>query len=169
MMPSQVTGPLVAAGLLVGGEAQHQRARRHDAGPGTRPHAGEQHRVEVLHVDRAATPDHAVADLARERVHGPVLCRRRYDIEVTVQQDRLSAAATPPRDDRRAAGFGLEQLGADADLVEQLGDVLGRLALAGTRLVAAVVGGVDRDQVAADLHDLGRSVVVGRGHGPILP
>src|SRR5690606_21343882 len=34
-----------------------------------------------------------------------------------------------------------------------LGDVLGRLALAGTRVVA-VVAGVDPDELAAEVHDL---------------
>ena len=45
------------------------------------------------------------------------------------------------------------------DLVEQRRDVLGGLALAGAGLVAEV-GGVDPDQVAADLGDLGGGVVV---------
>ena len=49
--------PLVPAGLLVGGEAEHHRPVRDCAGTGARAHDREQHRVEVLHVDRAATPD----------------------------------------------------------------------------------------------------------------
>ena len=71
---------------------------------GTRPGAGagpddrEQHRVEVLHVDRAAAPDVAVLDLAGERVDLPVLGRRRHDVEVAVQQQRAARRrAVPPQ------------------------------------------------------------------------
>ena len=70
------------------------------------------------------------------------------------------------------------------DLVEQRRDELGRLALPRSGLVAEV-GGVDPDQVAADLDDLGGRVVgrvgvaascvmsptvpQGPGAGPVLP
>ncbi|HEX2050323.1 MAG TPA: DsbA family protein, partial [Actinomycetota bacterium] len=54
----------------------------------------------------------------------------------------------------------LSDAGLDPDLVEQRGDPLGGLAL--TRgLAVAVVGRVDPDQLAAELHDLGRGVVGG--------
>ncbi len=63
------------------------------ARPGPRPHDGEQHRVEVLHVDRAAAPQVAVLDLAGERVHLPVVGLGGDDVEVAVQQQRVVAAA----------------------------------------------------------------------------
>src|SRR6266498_5420361 len=55
---------VTAAGLLVGEERQHQVARRHSALPAHLPHEREDHRVEVLHVDGAATPEVSVLDLA---------------------------------------------------------------------------------------------------------
>ena len=81
-------GALVAAGLLVGGEAQHHRPLRLGARPRPGPHDREQHRVEVLHVDRAAAPEVAVLDLAGERVDRPVVRRGGYDVEVAVEQQR---------------------------------------------------------------------------------
>ena len=146
---------------------------------GAGAHHREQHRVEVLHVDRAAAPDVAVLDLPGERVDLPVLGRGRYDVEVPVQQQRALAAglSAPLRHQRRAAAVELEQLGLDPDLVEQPGDVLGGLALARPGLVA-VVAGVDPDQVATQVDDLAGRVVGrvvrrcscsdGPGHAPIL-
>ena len=67
----------------------------HPAGAGPGPHDGEQHRVEVLHVDRAAAPEVAVLDLAGERVDLPVLGRRRDDVEVAVQQQPAAVVALP--------------------------------------------------------------------------
>ena len=59
------------------------------------PDDGQHHRVQVLHVDGAATPHAAVADLARERVDLPVLGRRRYDVEVAVHQQSVAATRGP--------------------------------------------------------------------------
>ena len=121
----------------------------------------QQHRVEVLHVDRAAAPQVAVADLAGERVDLPVLRGRRYDVEVAVQQQpgrspgRRRPSARPPT---RGPARTRRCVRLDPDLVEQPGDVLRRLPLPRS-VVVAVVRGVDPDQVAADLHDLGRGVV----------
>ena len=66
------------------------------AGRGRGPDDGEQHRVEVLHVDRAAAPQAAVADLARERVDLPVLGGGRDDVQVAVQQQRRRRAGPVP-------------------------------------------------------------------------
>ena len=82
---------VVAPGLLVGGERQHDRPLRHRAGAGARPDDREQHRVEVLHVDRAAAPHEAVLDLAGERVDLPVLGGRRAR-----RRGGRAAAARPP-------------------------------------------------------------------------
>ncbi len=125
----------------------------------------EQHRVEVLHVDRAAAPDavRGRPDLAGERVHGPVLGARR----VRRPGGRAAARARPLSPPQRATtdvrpGSDSNSSAVDADVVEQLGHVLGGLALSRAGLVA-VVRGVDRDQVAADADDLGGRVVLGGG------
>ena len=151
-------GTLVPAGLLVGGEAEDDRAFGLATGPGARPDHREQHRVEVLHVDRPAAPQVAVPDLAGERVDLPVLRGGRDDVEVAVQQQRAlvagpGGAPAPSGDDRRPARLGLVEAALDPDLVEQRGDVLSGLALPWSGVVA-VVGGVDPDQVAAQLDDL---------------
>ncbi len=64
-----------AAGLLVGDERQHDVPRRAAALAEPLPDDREDHRVHVLHVDRAAPPDAAVGDLPAERVVGPVARR----------------------------------------------------------------------------------------------
>ena len=134
----------------------------HCSRAGPRPDDREHHRVEVLHVDRPAAPDEAVADLAREGVHLPVLGRRGHDVQVAVQQQAVAATRGPaPLGDHvRATGLGLDDQRLDTDLVEQRGDVLGGLPLPRSVLVA-VVGGVEPDQVPADLDDLARGVVDG--------
>src|SRR6478752_6589644 len=128
---------------------------------GTRPYDGEQHGVEVLHVDRTAAPHVAVLDLAGERVDLPVLRGGGYDVEVAVEQQRSPVPgrpAAPVRQDRGPARLGLVEAGLDADLVEQRGDVLGRLPLPRAVLVA-VVGGVHPDQLSTELDHLGGRVL----------
>ena len=147
------------ARLLVGGEAEHHLAVRGRIGRRAGAHDAEQHRVEVLHVDRAAAPDLAVLDLAGERVDLPVRRLGGYDVEVAVeQQGRPAVATAPARHDVGPPRPALDDLGLDADLVEQRGDVLGRLALPRT-VVGAVVGRVDPDEVLAQLDDLRGGVV----------
>ena len=157
-------GASMAAGLLVCGEAEHDRPLGHVAGLLPCPHRREEHRVEVLHVDGATTPHVAVPHLAAERVDLPVRGRRGHDVEMPVQQQptpltgRPVAVAAPGRHDRRTTGLGLVEPRLDADVLEQPGDVLGRLALPRTLLVT-VVGRVDPDQFTAELHDLRCRVV----------
>ena len=159
VLVDQDPGAVVAARLLVGGEAQHHLALRRRTGRGAGAYDAEQHRVEVLHVDRPAAPDLAVLDLPAERVDLPVRRLGRYDVEVAVEQQRgTPVAPAPARHDVGATGPALDDLALDADLVEQRGDVLGGLALP-RAVVGAVVGGVDADQLLAQLHHLGRRVV----------
>ena len=75
--------------------------------------------------------------------------------------------ASPARHDRRPAGVGLVDAGLDPDLLEQPRDVLGGLALPRPGVVPEV-GGVDPDQVATQVHDLGLDPLVGMslGHVP---
>ena len=92
----QPLAAVLAAGLLVGHEREHQIARRHDAGAFEVPRDGEHHADHVLHVDRAAAPDVAVLDGAGERVHAPVGGLGGHHVEVAVDQQRTAA-----RDRRR--------------------------------------------------------------------
>ena len=93
------------ARLLVGGrgeqdvaaEAGDRVARRIEAG-GARlgreqAHDPELHRDHGLHVDRAAAVDVAVVEVGRERIVTPALGRRRHDIEMRQQEQRLAAGA----------------------------------------------------------------------------
>ena len=150
---------LDAARLLVGREREGDRPLRQHTRTLPGPDDGQDRRVEVLHVDRTAAPDVAVLLLGRERVDLPVGLGGRYDVQVAVQEQPVGGVRIAPvRHDRGPPLRRLEQLRADPDLVEQTGDVLGSRPLPRTRVVA-VVRGVDPDQVAADLHDLGLGLV----------
>jgi hypothetical protein len=91
----QPLGPERAGVLLVGGEREHEVAPRPDAVPGPLRDQGEQDGVGVLHVDGAAPPQHAVADLAGERMHRPVRRVRGHHVQVPVQQQRPSPGVSP--------------------------------------------------------------------------
>ena len=69
------------------------------------PRSREVHRVDALHVHRAAAPDHAVPDLAAEGIDAPVLGEGRHHIEVSVHHERRPRAilALPQRREARAA------------------------------------------------------------------
>ena len=118
-----------AAGLLVGEEGEDDVTLRFAAGSGEITQDRKDHGIHILHVHRAAAPDHAVADLSAERVDLPVVGLGGYDVEVAVQQDRVTLRGAPPRDHVRASGLGLPELRGDADLLEQRGGVHRGLAL----------------------------------------
>ncbi len=86
---------LDAAVLLVGEERHDHVAlgllpRAQQIGDG-----GQDHGIHVLHVDRSAAPQDAVADLSREGIDAPVLGDGGHHVEVSVQdQCRLVAVAT---------------------------------------------------------------------------
>ena len=94
-----------------------------------------------LHVDRPAPPDVAVGDLRGERRMRPALGRRRDDVEVRQEQQRVpaGAVAAEPRDHAAAAGRGLQDLGREAGRAQLVGDSVGRVELRPRR-----VGRVDR-------------------------
>ena len=143
-----------AAGLLVGEERQHDVAGWLAAGAHAFADDGERHGVHVFHVDGAAAPDVAVvADLAGERMHGPVGGFCRDDVEVAVDQQGRPAAvlAFDAGDDRCALGLGLQDGRLDPDLGELPGDVFGRAAL--VTVSPAAVDGFEAQQIAAQLDD----------------
>ena len=82
----QPVRPVATAVLLVGHEGEHQVAWRHDAGLLQLPGDHDRHAHHVLHVDRAAAPDVAVFDRARERVHAPFGRFGRHDVEMPMDQ-----------------------------------------------------------------------------------
>ena len=153
--------PLRAPRLLVRGEHQPDRTPR--CAPGAHPlaHHRQHDRVEVLHVDRTAAPHVVVDQLAGERVHLPVGGDRGHHVGVPVDQQRwqrgVAALRRPLGDQGGTPRLRLEHRAGDPHLVEQTGDVLGRLPLP-LRAVGPEVGRVETDQVTAQAHDL-----LGRG------
>ena len=93
----QPVGTEASARLLVGEEGEHQVAGRAPSRPHPVADDGEDHRVHVLHVDRAAAPDAAVGDLAGERVDLPLLGHGRHDVEVAVDEERVVSSDPSPR------------------------------------------------------------------------
>ena len=81
---------------------------------GEQPDDTELHRDHRLHVDRAATVDVAVVDVRRERIVRPALGRRRDDVEVRQEEERLAAGAVAAQAhvDRAATGFRFDDLRA---------------------------------------------------------
>ena len=134
----------MAAGLLVGGAREQDVAAQAGDRVAGRVQAGrarlgreplddaELQRDHALHVDRAAAVDVAVGEVGRERVVGPALGRRRHDVEVRQQQQRLAArpVAAQPDVDRAATGHGLDDLGPQARPRAGAGDVARRAQLA---------------------------------------
>ena len=141
--------------LLVRGEREHDVPPRADPVAGPLADHREQHRVRVLHVHRAAPPQHAVADLAGERGHAPGRRVRGHHVEVPVHQQRRRAgvAAADPRHHVRAPGRRLQQRRLHPRLGQPGRHVLRRRAL--PSVPAAPVGRVDPDQIGGEPGGLG--------------
>ena len=146
------------------------RRGRH-AGPGPGPDDAEHHGVEVLHVDRAPAPDAAVDDLAGERRHRPVVGVGR----APRRGGRGSAAAAascrprPAPSGRPAWSAAARTRRARCSIpTSSSSPATCSAAARSPARVGAVVGGVDPDQVAAEVDDLGVGGVV-LGHRVILP
>lgn len=109
------SGAVGGAVLLVRGEGQHDVAPGAQARAGPGADSGEHHRVHVLHVDGAAAPDDAVADLAGERVDGPVRGLGGHHVEVAVDEQGVGGrvGAGDPGHDIGPAGRGLQDARLD--------------------------------------------------------
>ena len=170
MLLDEEFGTPVAARLLVGGEGEHDVAVRLAPLAHPLPDDREDHRVHVLHVDRAAPPHAAVGDLARERVTAPVERVGRHDVQVTVNEQCGAAPVVPfhAGDEAGPLRVRLEDGGLQPDLAQQARHVLGGPPFARAGVVPRV-GRVDPDQVSADVDDLilslGSEVL---SHAPIL-
>jgi hypothetical protein len=94
----------------VGDECQYHVPRRHVAGARPAECDGQHRRVHRLHVQRAAAPHCAIANLTGERVDAPVLLRGGDDVEVTVhEQCRGGPVAAGDADDGAgASGLSLD-------------------------------------------------------------
>jgi arginine deiminase len=149
----QVARPRLGRVLLVGGEREHHVPARPPALASPVPDDGEQNRVGVLHVNGAATPQHAVAHLAGERRHRPVGRLGRHHVQVPVQQQRLRGpiGALDAHHDVRPPRGRLQQLRLVARLGQPRRDVLGGRPL--LAVATAPVGGVDPDQISREPDD----------------
>ena len=161
---------LDAARLLVGREREGDRAasaaRQHAPGPGRR--TGSSRRSPSCRPHRGPRCSRPAPRRRTGRSSSPALAagttsRWPCSSSRSVAFGSPQCATTEVRPLRR-----LEQLRADPDLVEQTGDVLGSRPLTRTGAVA-VVRGVDPDQVAADLHDLGLGLVRLRHSAHLAP
>ena len=168
VVPHQVVGAEGGAVLLVRGEGQHDVAARAAALAGPGPDDRQHHRVHVLHVDRAAPPDHPVADLTGERVHRPVGGLGGHHVQMAVDQQGVGVRIRPGDAGHHvgAAGSRLDQPRLDARLGQPLGHVLRGGPLGA--VPAAAVGGVDPDQLRGEADHLVQGHVVRgclvRGH-----
>ena len=151
----QEPGAPVAARLLVGGEREHDVAGRLAPLAHPLPDDREDHRVHILHVDRAAPPHAPVGDLPGERVERPVAGVGRHHVQVPVDKQGRAAPvrALDPGHQAGALGVRLKHRRLQADLAEQPRHVLRGPPLARPRVVARV-GRVDPDQVPADVDNL---------------
>jgi hypothetical protein len=147
----------VALVLLVGDERQHDVAARAAALDVPAVDHGQRHGGHVLHVHGAAAVDEAVADLAAERVEAPLGGVGGHDVEVGLDEDRgqVGVGAVDAREDVGAARGRFEQRGWHAVVVQDRGHVLGGLAFA-RAVAAAAVGGVEPDQLRAQLRHVQR-------------
>ena len=127
VLVGEEAGAVVRAGLLVGGVGDDDVAARAYARTGPGADDGEDHRVHVLHVDGAAPPHDAVADLAGEGVHGPVGRLGGHHVEVAVDEEGVGGrvGALDPGDDVGPARRALQEGRFQPGVREPLGDVLG--------------------------------------------
>ena len=93
-------------------------------------------RDHALHVDRAAAVDVAVGDIGGERVVGPAIRRRRHDVEMGQQEERLATrpVAAQAGVDGAATRDGLEELRLEAEPDQALREVAGHAGLAVRRV-----------------------------------
>ena len=155
VLVGEEAGAVRGAGLLVGGEGDHDVPAGPDpcAGPG--PDDREDHRVHVLHVDGAAAPDDPVADLAGEGVHGPVVGLGGHHVEVAVDQQRVGATGRCPRSGRRRwCGPGCAPAGSGSMPASASRSAAYSAAGPLPAVAAAAVGGVDPDQLGGEAHHL---------------
>ena len=135
------------------------------------PDDGQLHREEVLHVDRATSPDVGVGDVPIEGPVGPQVGGRRDDVEMAEEEERVAAGAvaTQPRDHRTTAGHQLEDFGLESGIGEGPGDPARGAGLAVRGIERRRVDRWDPDQRPECLDELStrrfEDAVAERGRG----
>ena len=143
MLTAQPGEPEVDADLLVGGRDEDHVALRLEALAREGRHRDSARGHLALHVERAATPDLAVAELARPWIDLPLGRVREHRVRVREErQPRPVAGARDPRNEVRTLGNLGVQLAGDAVRLEVRAQVLGR-----SGLVPGRVDGVEADQL----------------------
>jgi hypothetical protein len=138
---------LQPARLLVGEHAEDDVAGRL-AGSRTQERL-RHHRHRPFHVERAAPPQHAVADLSAEGRQAPALALGRDDVHVALEQERRRLApALDAGDQVRPVGRRGIEPALDTCSLEQAGEVTDAIGFGARR-----VDGVEADQIARDLED----------------
>ena len=134
---------VAAAGLLVGEGAHDQVAVERQAHPLDQQHDQQFGGDEVLGIDRAATPDHAVGDIGRERRVLPLVGFDRDDVAVGHQHERAALAlALDPGNEAGASRRALQNVRREADRRDDVTQVRRDL-----RLVAGRVDRLEPDQI----------------------
>ena len=110
---------VVAACLLVRQHGQDDVARKLRCVAGCAQEGRDHHRDAALHVERSASPDPAVDEVAAERRPRPALTGGRDDVDVPLQQQgRPVAPAAQPGDEIRPRGILRVQLDLAARVLE---------------------------------------------------
>ncbi len=138
------------ADLLVGRRREDQVACRLEALPRERRERNRTCGDLPLHVERAATPHLAIAQLTAERVCAPF--RRIREHDVGVRQEEQGRPLPPPRNTRNEVGtFGnpRKQVHLRTAFLQVASKKLGR-----SGLVARRIRRVDADQLLQELRDL---------------
>ena len=136
--------------LLVRHRQEHDVARQRQARALQQQHRDQLGHAQPLHVERAAPPDLAVADDARERLLVPVLALHGHHVGVIEQHQRLLAAvAAQDGAQRDAVVARVERLAGDALAFEDGPEEVARQPLPPRR-----VGRVDAQVVLQDAQRL---------------
>ena len=147
-------GAIVASGLLIGEEGNNEVPSRDESLGQHGPDGGDDHRVHVLHVHRAAAPQQPVLDDAFEGIDAPVLCGCGNDVGVAVDDESrsLRIGAFDAGDEVGPSRGGFDDFGLQVHLGEPGCDEFGGRKLR-VGFVPAPVLGVDADELTAQFGD----------------
>ena len=146
---------VVAARFLVRQHGQDDVARKLRCVAGCAQEGGDHHRDAALHVERPASPDPAVDQVAAERRARPALTDGRDDVDVPLQQQgRPVAPAAQARDEIRPRGILCVQLHLASRLLEQSAQERDAVGLVPRR-----IRGVEADQLTEQLDRCHRAAI----------
>ena len=118
---------VIATVFFIAEECNDEFAMRFVSRPQNLSDGGEDHGVHVLHVNRSATPEHSVANLAGKRINRPVCWVYGNDIEVTVDNEcwQFRVGARNPSNDGRTAGCGVDVVRLEPERFEKSAHIAG--------------------------------------------